>query len=314
MARLTVFPNGLTASFPRYGSPPEVAVRGVVNGWSRQATQRLKRWLMSVDGEQLEGVGFAFTLTIRDLPPSADDWSRSRRAFVERLRRLGFSRLQWLTEWQRRGVPHLHGVVFFPVGSAVNPAQVVEHWLQVAAPYLPRAESQAVKPLHGLTGWLQYQAKHSVRGVEHYQRGQVPKSWQKGTGRLWGHLGAWPLTEQVIEIGNATFHRFRRLVRSYLVGSAREDLQKAVTPKQRRSAARRLAYLPGMLTDSNLRRSRVRAVGEWCPAHVALQLLAVAERRHQAPEYVDTATGEVLTGFAAWERSRRGAVLLLEGS
>ena len=308
-----MFPNGVTASFPRFGPMPEVAKRGKVNGWSRQATQRLKRWLLSVDGDQLDGVGFAFTLTVRQLPASAKEWEKARTAWLHRLRRLDLVRLQWLTEWQRRGVPHLHGVMFFPEGSEVAASALVKHWLAVAEPYGARAESQSVKPLHALVGWLEYQSKHSVRGLKHWQRANAPKSWTEGTGRLWGVLGPWPVSEQVIEIGNGAFHRFRRGIKRWLIGQARRELEKARTEKARRAALARLRYLPGMLTDSNPSRSRVRAVGEWCPADVQVRLLAAAELRYlPAAEYVDTSTGEVLSGFQAWERARQGGAVPIE--
>ncbi len=120
-------------------------------------------------------------------------------------------------------------------------------------------------PIWGLSGWLQYQAKHSSRGVRHYQRANVPEAWREGTGRLWGVVGDWPVREELVDVSTADFHRFRRLLRSWLVSQARSS-----------GDVRRAAYLRGLLRDPERLRSTVRAVGEFCPEHVARELLLVA--------------------------------------
>ena len=276
MARITVLPNGVTASCPRYGplaaEPPK---RGRIGGWSTQATRRLRRWFYSVDGAALSlyGDGYAFTLTVRDLPPSSGDWTRTRRSFVERMGRRGMVACQWLTEWQRRGVPHLHGIVYFDPGVVVKrrgrvvPAAevVTSSWMRAAVKWGPGERSQHVQAVWGLPGWLQYQAKHSVRGVGHYQRANLPEAWQGASGRLWGTLGAWPVREQLAEVDMRTFHRFRRLMRRWLVAEARG-----------RGDYRRLAWLRRMLADPEPLRSAVRAVGEFCPEELSRELLLAA--------------------------------------
>jgi hypothetical protein len=258
-------PNGVTASFPRFGPMPETPPRGKVEGWSRKSTGRLRRWFFTVDGDRLDGQGVAVTLTVRDLPPSAADWTRTRERFLHRMRRVGLVRGQWLTEWQRRGVPHLHGCLFLPKDAQGLQELVTGHWLASAAEYGPTASAQHITPLWGLSGWLQYQAKHSSRGMRHYQRANVPESWRTGTGRLWGVVGDWPTREELAEISGADFHRFRRLLRSWLVAEARKT-----------NDPRRAAYLRGLLRDPEPTRSRVRAVGEFCPERVSRELLAAA--------------------------------------
>jgi hypothetical protein len=263
--RVTVFPNGVTASCPRFGPVEEPAKRGEIHGWSMQAARRLRRWFYGVDGAALEGQGYALTLTVRDLPPSAGEWTATRRAFLERMRRSGMVRGQWLTEWQRRGVPHLHGAVFFPEASTNLGELVADHWLEAASRWSPRREAQVVKELWGLPGWLQYQAKHSARGIRHYQRANVPQAWREGTGRLWGYVGEWPARELVLEVDRETFWRFRRLLRRWLLSRARTA-----------GDHRRVAWLRHMLADPERQRCAVRAVGEFCPEAVARELLMAA--------------------------------------
>jgi hypothetical protein len=263
--RVTLMPNGFTASNPREGPLEEPAKRGEIRSWSIQATRRLRRWFFAVDGTALDGVGYPFTLTVRDLPPSAADWTATREAFVQRLRRAELVRLQWLTEFQRRGVPHLHGVAYFPEGGGDRCELVLDHWLEAASRWNPGRQSQMVKQLWGLPGWLQYQAKHSARGVRHYQRANVPEAWREGTGRLWGYLGDWPTREMVLEVDREVFWRLRRLLRGWLIGQARAagDHSKAV-------------WLRRLLSDPERNRSAVRGIGEFCPEAVAQQLLMAA--------------------------------------
>jgi hypothetical protein len=258
-------PNGVTASSPRLGPLEDPAKRGQIHGWSIQATRRLRRWFFAVDGGALDGAGYALTLTVRDLPPSAGDWTDTREAFLDRMRRLGMVRGQWLTEWQRRGVPHLHGCVFFAEASPKLGELVVDHWLDSASSWGAGRLSQHVNPIWGLPGWLQYQSKHSARGVKHYQRANVPQAWREGTGRLWGYVGEWPARELVLEVDREVFWRFRRLLRSWLIGRARAagDQDQAV-------------WLRRMLADPDRRRSAVRAIGEFCPEEVSRKLLQLA--------------------------------------
>jgi hypothetical protein len=265
--RVGVFPNGVTASCPRVGPLAEPAKRGAITGWTLQATGRLRRWFYGVDGDELDGQALALTLTVRDLPPSAEAWATTRDTFLKRMRRAGMVRGQWLTEWQRRGVPHLHGIVYFPEASPVPAGDVAAAWIEAAERWSPGRSGQHVADVWGLPGWLQYQAKHSARGVRHYQRANVPEAWQTGTGRLWGHVGEWPMREQLVEVDHRTFVRFRRLLRGWLLGNARAA-----------GDERRALYLRRMLTDPDRARSSVRAVGEFCPEAVARQLLIAAMR------------------------------------
>lgn len=328
MAQLTVLPNGVTASFPRLGPIAQPAKRGKIHGWSRQSTQRLRRWFFSVDGDALAESGdrgFALSHTILDLPPTGADWTKTLRRFEARLRRAGAVRGQWLTEWQKRGVPHMHGIVYFPGNSGVTREDVVAHWLGAAADWGPGAGSQNVKPVWGLPGWLQYQAKHSVRGVKHYQRANVPEAWREGTGKLWGAWGDWPVREEVIEVSTASFHRFRRLMQGWLLGGARVELAAATVAlgtltksaskssrtrvrKRAWAARRRVGFLSQMMKCGHVELSPVRAVGEFCPEGVARELLAAAELRSSPTAVVDLATGEVLTGWAGLEAACRGPV------
>lgn len=262
MPVLKLYPNGLTSGVagPGATTPP---ARGKVLGWTAASVRRHTRWLYSVDTGRLTGYGYAVTLTIRDTPPSAADWQRLREAWLGWLRRRAMLRGHWVTEWQRRGAPHMHCALYFdrPL-TATEQAMILAHWTALCVPYGASGRSQTIKPIDGPTGWLQYLSKHAARGVKHYQRAGRPAGWES-TGRLWGKVGDWPVEIPLeVPLTSAEYHRYRRLVRSWRVANAR-----AAQDWSRVRFARRMLRC----TDPAL--SRVRGVSEWCPPDVAERLL-----------------------------------------
>lgn len=240
------------------------ALRGEVEGWSDGATRRNTRFLYSIREQELDGLGFAVTLTVRDCPDSAQEWHRLRRSWIKRMERLGMSRLHWVTEWQRRGVPHLHCALWF------SPAAVRDHgdiqlymatitaWVKLTGEtYGSALKSQHVREIDGVVGWFQYLSKHAARGVKHYQRSSqnLPVAWKTKTGRMWGHSGDWPVREAIkINLqgseGDGGFYAFRRLVRSWRVADARGDAYRSRTAKS-------------LLRCPQEPLSRVRGLSEW---------------------------------------------------
>lgn len=266
MSRVTIFPNGVTLSNPRYGPMPgEVAKRGKTQGWSRKTTARFRRWLFSVDGAALPARGFGLTLTVKDRVPTPGDWKKCRDRFVRRLEYQGLELFQWLTEFQRRGVPHLHGMAFFAEDAQVTAEAIKKHWLGAAKEFRPGIRSQHISEVYNLTGWLQYQTKHAARGIRHVQRVSVPEEWQDGTGRMWGVSGPWPTREESYEIDQAAFHRARRGFRSWLIADARKD-----------GRVYQAADLRRLLRDPDRKRSTVRGVGEFVPEEVTREILLAA--------------------------------------
>lgn len=283
MPVVQVYRHGFTAACvsDHTRTPP---VRTECHGWTRDALQRNKRFLYSVDERQLTGVGFAVTLTVRVCPATHDDWKKLRESFCARLRRLGMIRCHWLTEWQRRGVPHFHLAVWFPQ-EVVEPwgehfgQHLISHWLAIAnAPYQAQLKGQTVTPIWDVIGWNQYTSKHAARGLSHYQRSpeNIPEGWRNvGTGRMWGKLGAWPIQEPSrVEMPYAAFCVLRRMTRSYRLADARLALSKASDAKQARTARRRISFARGSLRCPDPRLCAVRGLNEWLPERAQLQALA----------------------------------------
>lgn len=272
MPVVTVYRHGVTAGVPPLKNDHQRALRDVVGGWSEGATRRNTRFLYSVREDLLDGTGYAVTLTVRDCPPDSATWHRYRRAWEMRMVRAGMLRLHWVTEWQRRGVPHLHAAIWFPEDMPEQHARSLIRyaWMDVAEASGVGLRGQHVHPITGVVGWFQYLSKHAARGVRHYQRSLegIPEAWQERTGRMWGKGGHWPTREAVrIDLqgreGDRGFFAFRRLVRGWRIADAR-----AAGDRYRLRSAR------GMLSSPDRGMSELRGVSEWLSEGLTLALLA----------------------------------------
>lgn len=265
MPIVTVYQHGSSAGIP--GSNGGMAgKRGTASGWNAQTTRRNVAFLRSVTLSELTGDGYAFTLTLKHCPPSHDHWHRLRRSFHKRMERMGSSRIHWVTEWQRRGVPHLHGVVYFPTGTSSyrTPHDLVTHWLKAAEAYEPAPWSQHIKPITDSLGWLQYLAKHSARGARHYQRdsANMPQGWQK-PGRIWGKSGDWPVKESTqINLDKPGFFKYRRVLRSWRKADARSSQN-----------GKRIQHARSMLKANKRELGEIRGVSEWIPESVSMAVV-----------------------------------------
>ena len=279
MPVVKLYNNGFTCGNPPSKNDHERGLRKETKGWTYSASRNNTRFLYSVVPEDLHGFGYAFTFTIRDLPSCPGDWEKTRQKLVKRFRRMGMIRLHWLTEWQSRGVPHLHGVVYFP--EALNATMLesfVHHWLESAREYNPTEMAQDIKPVTSALGWLEYLSKHASRGVHHYQRNGKPKSWEK-TGRMWGKSGEWSTKMSEGEIDLETFHRLRRLIRSWRVADARKPLARpklkvvngeVVSEWQNK---KRILSAKTCLKHRDKNLSTVLGMSEWIPEPLALTML-----------------------------------------
>lgn len=263
---VTAYLNGATAGTS--GSHQRVpGKRDQVKGWSSAAVRRHTAWLYSIDAPALVGEGFALTLTVRHCPADSAEWHSIRRSFIRRLERAGVIRYHWVTEWQRRGVPHLHGAVYWPAGETTYLdalGVIMRAWLDVTAEFGAAGSAQDVKRIDGATGWLKYLSKHASRGVKHYQRQGKPEGWAT-TGRLWGYGGEWPAELPMrFDLERHAGYRYRRLVRAWTVADARKSGDR-----------KRIAWAKRMLACSDLRLSHVRGVSGWVPESVSVALIAL---------------------------------------
>ena len=253
----------------------ERAPRGEITGWSQSAARRNLKFLRSVEPDDLTGKGYTATFTLRDCPESAAQWKRLREALFMRFSRMGLLRGHWVTEWQKRGVPHLHGIFFFPEDAGEMGARMVSAWCEVAAEFGAGVKGQHVREVTHIVGWFKYLAKHASRGYKHYQRARenVPDGWKK-TGRVWGYIGDWPLVDEVrYEVDDKAYFWLRRRAQRYVIANARAAMREAL-PFVLGDKGALLKFVEARATLVWARRmwrhgdrllSRLRGINEWMP-------------------------------------------------
>lgn len=277
-------------------------IRGQIKGWSRQSSARHVKFLQSVDARLLDGEGVAVTLTVRDCPESSAVWSELRSAWLRRVREIGSIRHHWVTEWQRRGVPHLHAAVYLD-GSLgkIGRYLLVKAWVEIAGKYGAQWAGQHVDDIMPGVGWSKYCAKHSARSAAHYQRDGMPEGWQT-TGRLWGRGGAWPLRLGKYLVNDQGMILLRRLVRDWAV---RDATRQAV--KLAKYRGQPINRYPVEAAKRMLRRDpalwSVQGLRLWMPEEVVLQMMEWVNRQAgcSVVELVDK--GDL--GFGHWGADNR---------
>lgn len=185
--------------------------RGQVTAFSAKSRRRLMRLLRSVNQLQLQGLPVFLTLTYPaewDGDPAR--WKRDLDVFLKRLgRRWPAASAVWKLEFQRRGAPHFHLLVF---GVQSLPRDwVAQVWYEVV-------NSQDMS--HLLAG-TRVERVRSWRGVMSYAAKYMGKAGQAPggqlVGRFWGvyNRAALPVTlaEAVLAFGE--FYQLRRILRRY---------------------------------------------------------------------------------------------------
>lgn len=300
----------------------ERALRGEVTGWSQSAARRNLKFLRSVEPDDLTGKGYTATFTLRDCPESKEQWKRLREALFMRFTRMGLLRGHWVTEWQRRGVPHLHGIFFFPDDAGADMgARMVTAWCEIAAAFGAGVKGQHVREVTHIIGWFKYLAKHASRGYKHYQRARenVPEGWKK-TGRVWGYIGDWPLVDEVrYQVDERAYFWLRRRAQRYVIANARAAMREAspyvLVDKGSLlkfvEARRTLVWARRMWRHGDGLLSRLRGVSEWMPKEqidaLILWMLAAGFVVRKDGERgvvvsvdgmtIDPETGEILDGM-----------------
>jgi hypothetical protein len=151
-----------------------VAPRGVVQGFSRKSRKRLIEKLARLD---LQGALPLFvTLTYPQEYPDARRAKDNLRAYLQRLQRLypGMS-VVWRLEFQERGAPHFHLLIF---GVPRIPKEEVQrHWGEVIGYANPFTRVERVRTWRGVVGYAaKYMAKAGLDIVPYLH----------ACGRVWG--------------------------------------------------------------------------------------------------------------------------------
>lgn len=222
--------------------------RGAIEGFSAAAASRLRTWLLThhVAGAQMWDV----TLTIPgDVTPA--EWDLLKRRIWKRWERAGFA-VVWRVELQRRGIPHLHCVVWTPADMPIekrNALLYVAWWdaLPDEKKFAPGAWAHAAHVKGPYTDieqspkWLAYVAAHASK------RKKEQLGWK---GKQWGIINRSRFEERPalleVELTPEEERKFKRTLSRYLHSKTRAHraklLQRGIKPKRR---ARRIFFPRG---------------------------------------------------------------------
>lgn len=264
MAKLRIGPLGVNGSVPSPRANRVLPKRQAITGWTDGAARRNRQFLQSIDPARLDGLPLALTLTLRDCPATPEEWQRKIDILLKWLRKRGMIRYHWVTEWQARGAPHLHAMVFLDVDrvkhfyrdrfegracdSLGDDPEWNARWVANFFKYelhqhwgcedrgrdengfrcvfeIASYDAQHVVGVTRIAGWCAYLAKHASRGVSHYQRqGGDLPPGWEKSGRLWAKGGDWPTSTEEVEIDHRTLDQLRRMLDRYLLADGRSKL------------------------------------------------------------------------------------------
>lgn len=303
MPRMTMRRYGVSASVP-VGKVDDMErkqpKRTKNRGWTLGVSRRNAQFLQSVDFENVPGRPYAITLTlpVREMERVTPE---SLHRYIDRwlkfMRARGLMDFHWVIEFTAAHMPHVHVTAWladtYTVWSAkerrysvvrnddaIVTANAITKWLDIVKHdgIHASSRSQDIKPIEiddGPAGWLAYVAKHTQRGVKHYQRAldSMPDGWRQEPGRMWGHSRTMPVVEPVrIPMSNRAFHQFRREVKKWCVAQARK-----INDSGRRCRA--LSQARGMNACSDPRLSPVRPISVWIPEDVQKQICRGMRKR-----------------------------------
>lgn len=183
--------------------------RGKVAGLSRQARARLMRLVASIDRTYPASLWLFVTLTYpAEYPTDATTYHRHLDSWFKRLfRDSPDAAAIWKCEYQRRGAPHFHILLF-------GRAFLDRHWLSKSW-----YDVVGSGDVNHLAAGTQIKAVRSWGGVTHYAAKYVAKTETATnaapTGRLWGIRNRAALPIEVLDLPLlwAEFHCLRRLMR-----------------------------------------------------------------------------------------------------
>jgi len=188
---------------------PHAVPRGPIRTFTRKSRHRLQRLFNCIDRDQITRLPLFVTLTYPEqFPVSAKDAKPHLFSFVKRLlRRFKRASIIWRLEYQQRGAPHFHLMVF---GIPFLPWQEwATAWYEIVRSEDPRHLSAGCQFVR-CKGWGQ--ANHYVAKYLAKVGGEIT---DETPGRFWGvaNRAALPVRVQVVVIAWETFYRCRRVLR-----------------------------------------------------------------------------------------------------
>ncbi len=187
--------------------------RGVIREFSRSSRRNLMRLLNSLDRGRVS-LPLFITLTYpASWPESREERKGHFDAFQKRMeRRLGRFPAVWRLEFQKRGAPHYHLLVFLDVDPCELYSFVSRAWYEACGGICPEHLSAGtrVERVRSWDGVNWYAAKYLGKLETLSPAAQSP-------GRFWGvwRKGLLPISYESTQLTLAGFFRLRRVLRRY---------------------------------------------------------------------------------------------------
>lgn len=207
---------------------PASTTRGAITGFSAAARKRLIGMLASINRQQLERLPLFVTLTYPAAwPVDPATWKRQLDTWLKRLeRKYERTAAIWKLEFQARGAPHFHLLVFGP--GWINAHWLSRSWYQVVGSGDER---------HLLAG-TKVERIRSWKGVMYYASKYLAKQTEEaalvGVGRFWGILNREYLPFELITLplSFGQFFLMRRLLLRWMSGTKSAIAKTAVRPRK----------------------------------------------------------------------------------
>ena len=197
--------------------------RGLVEGFSRQSRIRMMQRIAEVNHRDMLTLPVMVTLTYPgEYNSDPSSYKAHLNAFHTRLtRRYGKVALVWKLEFQKRGAPHFHFLIYFD--SSINifgdgrhtpDCECFRCWL--AASWYAIVGSGDMRHYYFLRSGRTVELLRSVRGIQSYVSKYVAKvvsGVEQHVGRWWG-VWAWasmPVELVKVMLGPTEFYRLRRV-------------------------------------------------------------------------------------------------------
>ncbi len=201
-----------------------ISKRGRIKEFSRKSRQRILRLLSTIDMSKIIGRPIFLTLTYpATYSNDYKDWKRDINVFFKRLYRFNpYLSAIWKLEFQKRGAPHYHIMIFNtdPFRRYINhkalSTLIALYWYEIVG-------SNDEKHLKA---GINYQPVSTYKAVRGYISKYVAKEateeeaeiMHKFVGRYYGthNKEALPITEIIVELTPKEFFYLRRIARNYL--------------------------------------------------------------------------------------------------
>ena len=245
LGTLTFYQGGNLASLKapthQKPSPGGGGPRGQVLEFSRASRRRMMQFTNSINFGKA-GLPYFVTLTYHeDWPKAPSEWKAQLKALTKRIERVwGSVTLLWRLEFQKRGAPHFHLLLWLhdPQGREWHPTQrllqlqnnISWFWNAIVDPHNPAhlAAGTNVQGCRNLRHMNAYLSKYMAK-PEQLVEGQTPP------GRFWGKWRAvWLPIEPVVSwINERQFVQLRRVL-------ARKSRQRIYCPSPRPDGTRQV--------------------------------------------------------------------------